>query len=382
MSRILPAPADLLARLVRCPSVNPARNPVSETTGETRMTTLLGEILRPWTDDIVLTEVAPGRTNFLARFPGRDRSRCYAFEAHSDTVGIEGMTIDPFGAETTQGRLFGRGACDTKGPMTAMLLALLRHVQRHGTPACDLLFLSACDEELGGMGARRMREDGLRCDGMIIGEPTNLQLIDRHKGAMRFRLTVHGKAAHSAYPEFGCNAIHAAARFIRTLEDSVAAQAAAAEWPEPGPPTVSVGVMHGGDQVNRIPDEAVLDIDFRVPPGWQPATVEHILSDAAGGVRQAVPGAELILETTQNYPAFQLTADSPFRRNLEPLVGDPNAWQSARYATNAGFFASGGIPCLVFGPGSPGDAHTANESIDLAELDKATERLEAFLEGL
>lgn len=382
MPRILPTPSDLLARLVRCPSVNPARNPVSDLTGETRMTALLEEILWPWTENIVVTEVGPGRTNFVARFPGRDRSRCYAFEAHSDTVGIDGMTIDPFGAQIVDGRLLGRGACDTKGPMTAMLLALFRHLQRHGTPACDLLFLSTCDEELGGFGARCLMEEGLRCDGMIIGEPTNLQLIDRHKGAMRFRLTVRGKAAHSAYPEFGCNAIHAAARFIRTLEDSVAAQAASTEWPEPGPPTVSVGVIRGGDQVNRVPDETVLEIDFRVPPGWLPAAVEAILNEAADAVRNAVSGAELAIETTQNYPAFHLAADSPFRGKLEPLVCGPDAWQSARYATNAGFFASGNIPCLVFGPGSPSDAHTANESIELAELDTAVERLEAFLEGL
>jgi acetylornithine deacetylase/succinyl-diaminopimelate desuccinylase family protein len=381
MSRPLPNAADLLSRLVGCPSINPGSQAVSDQTGESRMADLLKDILHPWADEIIISEVVPGRPNVIARFAGRDRSRCYAFEAHSDTVGINGMTVDPFGARIADGRLFGRGACDTKGPMTAMLLALFRHLQRHGPPACDLLFVSTCDEELGGLGARRLAEEGLRCDGMIIGEPTNLRLIDRHKGAMRFRLTVRGRAAHSAYPEFGSNAIHAAARFIRELEDSVAEHASTSEWPEPGPPTVSVGVIRGGDQVNRIPDEAVLEIDFRVPPGWRSFQVESILNEAGDTVRKAVPGAGLLLETTQHYPAFQLAADSPFRRKLEPLVSGADAWQSARYATNAGFFA-GDIPCVVFGPGSPGDAHTANESIELAELETAVDRLAAFLDGL
>ena len=98
------------------------------------MVALLADFLEPWADDITITEPAPGRLNLVARFNGLDRTRSYALEAHSDTVGIAGMTIDPFAAKVLDGKLHGRGACDTKGPMTSMLLALLRYVRDHGRP--------------------------------------------------------------------------------------------------------------------------------------------------------------------------------------------------------------------------------------------------------
>jgi acetylornithine deacetylase/succinyl-diaminopimelate desuccinylase-like protein len=263
--------------------------------------------------------------------------------------------------------------------MTAMLLAILRHLERHERPPCDILFLSTCDEELGGLGAQRMAADGLRCDGMIIGEPTNLLPIDRHKGATRFRLTIHGRAAHSAYPEQGANAIHAAAHFIRSLEDSVTERAGASNWPEPGPPTASVGVIHGGDQVNRVPDRAVLEIDFRIPPGLEPAVAERLIASAADSARTKIPGLTTQIETTQSYPAFRLDPKSPFRQKLTPF--SPH-FETARYATNAGFFARANLPCVVFGPGSPSEAHTADESISLADVEQGAALLERFLEGL
>src|SRR5437773_2701303 len=121
-----PTAEGLLARLVGCPSVNPVEGPVDDTHGEARMANLLGELLGSWGAEVELVEVRPGRPNVLARFRGADEGRSLMLEAHSDTVPVAGMTVPPFGGRVEDGRFYGRGACDDKGPLAAMLLGIRR----------------------------------------------------------------------------------------------------------------------------------------------------------------------------------------------------------------------------------------------------------------
>ena len=375
----IPATADLLGTLVRCPSVNPGPGgSCGGIHGEANLVARLAQILEPWADEIVVDEVVRGRPNLVARFDGINPARSFAFEAHGDTVGIDGMTVDPFGASVREGKLFGRGACDTKGPMTAMLLALLRHLATRGRPPVTWYFVSTCDEELGGTGARKLMASGFRCDGMVVGEPTALVPVDRHKGALRFRIMVRGRAAHSAYPEQGANAIHAAASLIRDLEEMVAGLRRDEFAPEPGQPTLSIGTIRGGHQVNRIPEAVDLEMDLRLPPGCPSGKVVGTLEAVITKVTRERPGICVEMVETQNYPAFVLPAGSPFRDLLAPISGPGGGgFGAARYATNAGFFP--GIACVVFGPGSVAQAHTADEWIGLAEVETAADRLLAFI---
>lgn len=360
---LLPA-AELLARLVRCPSTG---GPDGH--GEAGMVALLADLLEPWADHITMTEPAPGRPNLIARFDGADRSRAYAFEAHSDTVGVVGMTIDPFGSEVRDGKLYGRGACDTKGPMTSMLLALLRHLRDHGRPPVTWYFLATSDEELGGLGARQLAASGFRCDGIVVGEPTGLRPVGAHKGAVRHRVTVEGVAAHSSMPERGANAIHAAADFILGVERAVASLQGPVWGCEPGGATFSAGVITGGDQVNSIPDRALVETDFRLPPGLDASRAEAILAAEMDAVTSRRAGIIFRSERTQQYPAFALGPDSAFREVIAPLAS--TGWhEPVRYATNAGFFAAMGTPCVVFGPGDIRQAHTADEWIELEQVEK------------
>ena len=375
----VPSVADLLGALVRCPSVNPGPGGAcGGFYGEANLVARLAKILEPWADEIVVDEVVRGRPNLIARFGGINPARSFAFEAHSDTVGVDGMTVDPFGARVQEGKLYGRGACDTKGPMTAMLLAILRHLAVRGRPPVAWYFISTCDEELGGMGARKLMASGFRCDGMVVGEPTALVPVDRHKGALRFQINVCGRAAHSAYPEQGANAIHAAASLIRDLEGMVAGLCRDEFTPEPGQPTFSTGTIQGGDQVNRIPDAASFEIDLRLPPGCPSGKIAETLEAARTKVTRERPGICVEWIETQNYPSFVLPADRPFRDLLAPIRGSGGGgFGAVRYATNAGFFP--GIDCVVFGPGSVAQAHTADEWIELAEIETAADRLLAFI---
>lgn len=361
----LPSAQDLLARLVRCPSTGGA-----EGSGEAALAAILMELLEPWADEVSITEAAPGRVNLVARFDGRDTSKSYALEAHGDTVGTTGMGIDPFGAEVRGGRLYGRGACDTKGPMTSMLLALLRHLRDHGRPPSTWLFVSTCDEELGALGARHLLNGGFRCDGMVVGEPTLLQPVDGHKGVVRHCVKVAGIAAHSCEPEQGANAVHAASDFILAVERAVAGIAGMRYAERGGPPTFSAGVIRGGSQVNLVPDDARIQTDFRLPAGMSSAEAEKVLTASAAEVALRRDGIRFDFDAVQNYPAFSLPEESAFRRVIAHLA--QGGWRRpVAYATNAGFFSQAGIPCVVFGPGDIAQAHTSDEWIALDQVEQA-----------
>lgn len=353
-----PSPESLLEALVRIPSVNPGAGG----TGEGELTAFLADLLEPWADGLELVEVAPGRSNLIARFDGEKAGRSYVMEAHSDTVGVEGMTIDPFGGDVRGGRLYGRGACDTKGPMAAMLCALLGHLEGERPPA-TWYFISTVDEELGALGARHLVEQKFRCDGVIVAEPTQLRPIVSHKGAVRYRVRVRGRAGHSAYPEHGVNAIHAAAEWVRTVEAAVVKKEGV---------TFSVGTIGGGEQVNRIPDSATMEVEFRVPPGTALRQIEEMLEKATNAVEQSRAGCAIQREQSQSYPPFALDVKSPFRQVLASLFSaDNDPGETARYSTNAGFFAQAEIPCVVYGPGSIEQAHTADEWIEISSLIQA-----------
>jgi len=331
----------------------------------------------------VVEEVSPGRPNLIATFKGNPRGPKRALQAHLDTVDIDGMEIPPFEPSVKEGRLYGRGSADTKGPMTAMLTALLR-AKAKGTPLNgDWFFIATCDEELGGAGAKCLMQQGFRCDGIIVAEPTELKLIDAHKGVERYLVQVTGKATHSAYPELGINAISALSELIVQLNTLTAEEANLFKTSHAiGPLTISVGTIQGGDQVNRVPQYASAEIDFRLPPELPEGSVLKILKQSADLISQRFPGIQINWEQSQHYPPLHPQPDSAFSQDLQKLAAHHlgnSSFEQVRYATDAGFFASEGVPSIVFGPGSISEAHTARESIDLKSMEDAAHFLEKII---
>jgi len=198
----------LLTELVRCASVSPGTGPVTGPPyGEGRLAALLAEKVRALGGGVELREVEPGRPNFIGTFEGRDPGRSLMLEAHGDTVAVDGMTIDPFAARVRDGRLYGRGSCDTKGSMAAMLLAIEQVLAQDGATPVTVYFVSTCGEEITGLGAKALAAEGFAADVAIIGEPTDLDVIHASKGSGRFRIETFGVAAHSSAPAGGVNAI-------------------------------------------------------------------------------------------------------------------------------------------------------------------------------
>ena len=367
---------DLLTELVRCPSVNPGRKQeVDAPYGEGRLAALLAERLKAMGGDVHCEDVHPGRPNVWAFFEGRDTSRTVLLDAHSDTVSHLNMDVDPFGAEVRDGRLYGRGACDTKGPMTAFLAGLERVIQA-GRLACNTVFAATCDEEDGGVGAEHLLATGIRADFAIAAEPTELRIVSRHKGVLRGRIATSGTAAHTSAPHRGANAIYPMVRILSRLEDHADELEGHPADPELGRPTLAVTTLHGGTACNVVPCECVADIDRRTLPSEDTekvcAALEALVHAAAADAKWCDPR----VEWTQHYPPLETPRSDPGVRALEAAlqaVRGAALYEAAPYGTNGGFYARAGIPSVVFGPGSISDAHTRNESIALDQVAAAAD---------
>jgi acetylornithine deacetylase len=383
---------ETLRDLVRIPSVNPMGRAVSgEIYFEEQMTNHLQKLFEsigvPWER----TTVHPRRDNIVARLDGRTPpekgGRILFWEAHQDTVPVDGMTIDPFAAELREGRLYGRGACDIKGGMAAMLAAFSRLVEIRRE--LDVTVIMACpvNEELGYTGAQSIAKQWTEGssklmprapDAAIVAEPTLLNVVVAHKGLVRWRCRTRGKAAHSSQPLKGENAIFKMASILQALEAYQKEVAPTrGEHPLLGRPSLSVGTIAGGISVNTVPDACVIEIDRRMLPG----------ESAQDAYRHVI---EFIAERTDagtHDPAF-LTAPGLSNTHNEQLAdrlaevirrqGNRCEKIGVHFGTDAAAYGPLNVPVVVFGPGDIAQAHTEDEWIDLDQLTRAADILFEF----
>lgn len=377
--------ADLLGRLVACPSVNPGRRRASGPPfGEGAMADLLEGILAGWGAETRKVEIGAGRFNFLARFAGAEGARTLMLEAHADTVPVEGMTIEPFEPARRGGRLYGRGSCDAKGPMAAMLLGIRAVLDEGARPRATVYFVATGDEESGATGAHRLVADGFRADAAIIGEPTDLVVVHAHKGAYRCRIVTKGRAAHSSDPSSGVSAISRMARVVQAVEGPLAARLRGRTHALFGPPTVSVGTIRGGTQVNVIPDRCEIEVDRRTLPDEDRAGVEAGFREALEALKAEDAALAYDFEEVQWYPALEEDPGGPVGRlagaACEKVLGRAT-FGAVPWTANAGIFQRGGIPCVLLGPGSVRQAHTAEEFVELEQVVRAAEVYAEIIRG-
>jgi acetylornithine deacetylase len=295
-------------------------------------------------------------------------------DAHADTVGANGMTIPPCDPQVRDGRLYGRGSCDTKGGMAAMLLAIRAVLDESGRPPVTLHFTATGDEEDGGLGAARLVETGFKADAAIIAEPTDLRIVYAHKGACRFRVALRGKAAHSSVPELGVNAVEAAADLIQAIRGQFIGRLMYRVHPDLGKAITCVTVIEGGERVNIVPDRCQIEVDCRCLPGERRHHLEQVMRGLLDELVATQPGLRYECEIFQWYPALAGSRSDAFVTRMAAaarLLPGPDPLVTAPYGTNAGFFSEVGIPCVVFGPGSIAQAHTADEYVELDQVARA-----------
>jgi acetylornithine deacetylase len=297
-----------------------------------------------------------------------------------DTVGVKGMTVDPFAARIRDGRMWGRGTCDTKGSMAAFLTALdIAH--RRGLAWQDkVYFVATVAEETGCKGAEALVQNGFKVDALVAGEPTMSKLVSAHKGTCWAQLECTGRSAHASLPHAGHNAIYAMAKAIGFVENEYVPSLAARSHPLLGAPTLSVGTISGGVATNIIPDHCTTTLDFRILPDDDP---EEVGADFLCRLRQAIPQERFDLSTVQAQRGMETPVDSPWVRNLLGVCAKNTGQASAEgvhYFADSGPFHAAGIACVLFGPGDIIQAHTADEFLKLDQLYLATEIVLDWLE--
>ncbi len=381
-------PITVLEELVAIPSVNSMGGLVTgPAVGEARLTAHLEKLFRRL-GLAVERQAAAGQENILARLDGQ--RPVVILDAHQDTVPAEGMTIEPFRPLRREGRLYGRGACDTKGGMAAMLAALARLAQER--PAAHPTIVAVCtvNEEHGFSGAEALTKSWSegrgtilprRPDAAVVLEPTGLEVVVAHQGVIRWRCQTHGRAAHSSTPEAGDNAIYKMARALTALQryaDEVLPLAR--PHPRCGRPTLSVGTIHGGVGANVVPDRCTVEIDLRVPVGKEPEAARREVLDYLAQAAEIDFPLDHQPPMMQGYPLDDRD-NGPLAERLAAAVrhvtGDARQ-AGARYATDGGHFSAAGIPTVVFGPGSTAQAHTADEWVAIDQVRHAAEVLYRF----
>jgi acetylornithine deacetylase len=367
----------LLSDLVRLPSVNPmGRALPSADLYEHRVTGYLEEFFRGLGVPCERQTVAPQRDNILARFEAPGARRTLVFEAHQDTVPTDNMTIAPFGAAVENGRLYGRGACDIKGGMAAMLAAFARVVREKPRAACNLVMACSVDEEHTFLGVQEFVTRGLKADMAVVAEPTDLRIVKAHKGVCRWVVTAPGRSCHSSTPELGVNAIYRMARLLAGIERYAAELRDSRTDPLLGPPTLSVGRIDGGTSVNTIPDRCRIEVDRRLIPGEdaQAAPGQFTAFLKAAGIDVPFECGPLWINCPALSPDLSADLVTALGQCIDAVTGRHEVI-AVPYGTDASTLAAAGIPSVVFGPGNIARAHTCDEWVPLDEVERASEIL-------
>jgi len=310
-------------------------------------------------------------------------------DAHQDTVPVTGMTIEPWTPVVRDGRIYGRGACDIKGGLAAMLVAFARLAAEPAGRRPTVILSATVNEEHGFSGATALTRLWQRPDSIIprrpaaavIAEPTELNVVVAHKGVVRWRLHSLGRAGHSSEPHLGDNAIYRLAPVLAALERYARDVAPTlGQHPLCGRPTLSVGTIQGGLSVNTVPDRATIEIDRRLLPGENPqAAYEHVLQYVAAQCPVAAHPAGGSIRHDPPYMQTTGLNDRDNRELSEQLAQTASSVSAGRavigvpYGTNAAATSAASVPSVVFGPGSIAQAHTADEWLALEQLELASE---------
>jgi acetylornithine deacetylase len=324
------------------------------------------------------------KASLLATIGPADRPGV-VLSAHTDVVPATepNWSSPPFTASLRDGRLYGRGACDMKG-FIAAILAQLPALQGNATETPVHLAFSY-DEEVGCRGAPDLVTEvaGLKSKPVlcIVGEPTSLTVATAHKGKVAYRITVTGRTGHSALPHRAANAVLAGARIATLLGDLAVETAQSAKRDDAFDPpytTIHVGSLHGGTALNLVPDRAVLEYEIRnIPDNDIPSLLKRVEAGIAAEreiLRRSASESDILVEGIAAYPQLATPPGHPAIATVAALAGAPAETRTVSFGTEAGLYADAGIPTVICGPGDMTRAHKANEWIGLDEL-TATDRM-------
>jgi len=364
---------DILSKLIAIPSVNPmGRSYEGHEPVERKAIEFIEELFRPFGLNMVRQSCSDIHESLLIHIAGQFEGPITLLESHIDTVPADGWLDRAFVPSVQGDLLYGCGACDDKGSLVAMILALLDLLSGDTLPYYPVILLAAGDEEYAQSGIKRFIKDEYDIGGAVFGEPTDLMPIIQHKGTVRWGITVNGRSAHSSRPELGINAINGMAKLIEFIQDYQERLQSQYTSRLMTGPTITVTMIEGGRTRNAIPDKCTIAVDFRVLPGMDPATERDRLIAELEQLELNLTHSSVQLMT----PPLNTEPDDSFCQQVLrvccQVVGPETATKAVPYGTDAAW-VSAQAPAVVLGPGNVDVAHIADEHVSMTEVIKCAE---------
>ena len=359
---------EILKGLIRVPGH------VNCTSQEKDISNLTLEILKNENIIAQFQEVEPDRSNVIGKINGHNRGKSLALNGHLDTVPPNDSMKD-YEATVNDGRIYGLGTSDMKGGVAAMLYSLII-IKRMGIELDgDLYLTGVIGEESGGTGTRYLINNGFKPDYAVVGEPTELKIINSHKGCFLLDVIIEGKAAHASIPEKGANAIAAMGDFISKINKEYVPELKSRVQEGVGSPTINFGIIHGGKKVNVVADICTLQIDRRLIVSEKneqivPEIEKYLISvckdnkDLKYKMISKLPADGYFgpFFIPEQHELIKMCKDAIAFTGKNPEIGSLSGW------TDGATILHAGIPTVILGPGSMEQAHTADEWISVREI--------------
>lgn len=345
---------ELLQDLVRINSVNPGLVPGGA--GEMDMANYAAAYLRRQGLDARLIPVKPNRPNVIAVIEGARGGKSFLINAHLDTVSVEGMT-DPFVPRLEDGKLYGRGALDTKGGLAAMLIAGKLLTQRRAELAGDVILTGVVDEEYESVGTEALVKEW-KADAAVVLEPTGLGVVTAHKGFVWLEVETEGRAAHGSRPDLGIDAIVKMGDFLYELSGLEKALRKEPAHPKLGTGSLHASLISGGRELSSYPDRCVLQIERRTIPGERVDKVSSEVQRIMDRLQTKDPDFRARHRVLFHRDPYEISPSNPVLtsvgRAVERVTGRPAELIGLTVWADSALLGAGGTPAVVFGPGGEG----------------------------
>ncbi|MBT3336349.1 MAG: ArgE/DapE family deacylase [Anaerolineae bacterium] len=354
--------------LVRINSTNPLLSP--EGKGEADIAAYVADRLGEMGLDVKRSEIAPGRWNVVGTLKGMGGGRSLLLNAHMDTVGVDGMTSDPFSGELREGRIYGRGAQDMKASLAAMLAAAKALVDAKIPLKGDLLITGVADEEHSSIGTEGLVKE-FSADAAIVTEPTDMHLCRAHRGFIWFEVEVFGRAAHGSRYAEGIDANMRMGRFLAELDKLEQELLAREPHPLAGPPSLHASLLEGGTEISTYADHAKVTIERRTVPGESvdaaSAEIQAIIDQLSA---QDESFSAKVTATFLREP-FEVAQDATIVQMLDKALGARLGHHSEHtgqtFWTDAALLSDAGMETVLLGPIGFG-LHSAEEWVEMASV--------------
>ncbi len=364
-----------MKKLVSINSVNPC---IEKGEGEIEVSNYIAEYLEKIGLEVKTQDVVDGRFNVIATLKGSGRVRNLMFNGHTDTVGIRNMSIDPLKPVVENDRLHGRGSCDMKGPIAAMIMALKTLAESKVELKGNVSLSTVVGEEFDNVGANKLVTDkqfAKLTQALIVGEPTALQLAIKHKGFANVEVEVEGKAAHGSVPEKGIDAIEKAAKIILEME-RLKKGFASKKDPLLGQPKMHTSTIEGGREWSVVPDRCVVRFELRTIPGYATNQALKDIENLIHELANEDPDLKAKVGLFLSGEPLNTSPEEPMIKGLQKAIKAVKGTQpqiiGLPFYTEAAIFAKAlHIPACIIGPGDIAQAHSADEFVKISEVFEA-----------